>query len=88
MKWRVTVKKKVTKALSKMDVRDSTKILKFIHETLSTLENPRQSGKSLNGNLTGYWRYRVGDFRLVCEIHDDELMIVAVDIGHRREIYR
>ncbi|MEY0834529.1 type II toxin-antitoxin system RelE/ParE family toxin, partial [Providencia alcalifaciens] len=48
---------------------------------------PRQSGKSLKGELGEFWRYRVGDYRILCEIRDDELVILATTIGHRKEIY-
>lgn len=51
------------------------------------LENPRDAGKALTGNLRTYWRYRVGDYRVVCEIRDNDLVIVAVIIGHRSEVY-
>lgn len=52
-----------------------------------SLEDPRDAGKALTGNLRTYWRYRVGDYRVICEIRDTELVIVAVEIGHRREVY-
>ncbi|MDV0824807.1 type II toxin-antitoxin system RelE family toxin [Klebsiella quasipneumoniae] len=51
------------------------------------LEDPRDAGKALTGNLRTYWRYRVGDYRVICEIRDAELVIVAVEIGHRSEVY-
>jgi mRNA interferase RelE/StbE len=51
-------------------------------------ENPRMLGKALAGSLDRYWAYRVGDYRLVCEIHDDVLSVLVVDLGNRREIYR
>ncbi|EHI50135.1 type II toxin-antitoxin system RelE family toxin [Aeromonas salmonicida] len=51
------------------------------------LENPRDAGKALTGNLRTYWRYRVGDYRVVCDIRDNDLVIVAVIIGHRSEVY-
>ena len=61
-------------------------IQKFILK-LQTLENPRERRKALVGNLIGFWRYRVGDYRLLCRIVDQELIISVVEIGHRREIY-
>ena len=52
------------------------------------LDDPRQRGKRLTANLTGYWRYRIGDWRVVAEIRDEELVIVAIGLAHRSEIYR
>ncbi len=57
-------------------------------EDVCELDDPRQRGKALTANLTGYWRYRVGDWRVVVEIRDEELVIVAIGLGHRSEIYR
>lgn len=50
-------------------------------------DNPRLHGKALTGDLKGLWRYRIGDYRLLADINDFELVIIAIDIGHRREIY-
>jgi len=52
------------------------------------LDDPRQRGKGLTANLTGYWRYRIGDWRVLAEIRDEELEIVAIELGNRSEIYR
>ncbi|MEQ5521145.1 type II toxin-antitoxin system RelE family toxin [Providencia rettgeri] len=54
---------------------------------IAILDDPRQSGKSLKGELGEFWRYRVGDYRILCEIKDDELIILAATIGHRKEVY-
>lgn len=51
-------------------------------------DNPRLTGKALQGKLSGLWRYRVGDFRLLCRIEDNELIILVIEIGHRKEIYK
>ena len=51
-------------------------------------EHPTQRGKALTANLTGLWRYRVGDYRLICDIQDGELVVLVLQIGHRREVYR
>jgi mRNA interferase RelE/StbE len=60
----------------------------FLENTLLNLDNPRHLGKALQGNLQGYWRYRVGDYRILCEIIDSQMIIYTIEIGHRREIYR
>lgn len=74
------------KTLKKLDGSVQKQILKYVHE-VSELKNPRDRGKGLSSNLAGLWRYRVGDWRLICEIKDDKLLISVLRIGHRSEIY-
>lgn len=74
------------KTLKKVDGSIRTQIVKYAHE-LEALEDPRTRGKGLSSNLAGLWRYRVGDWRLICEIKDNELIISVVRIGHRSEVY-
>lgn len=74
------------KQLKKIDKPVSMKILNYMDD-VAELENPRSRGKMLVGNLLGFWRYRVGDYRILCKIRDQELIISVVEIGHRREIY-
>lgn len=57
-------------------------------DAVCELEDPRQKGKGLTGDLAGYWRYRVGDWRVIVQIRDEELVVIAIGIGHRSEIYR
>ena len=73
--------------LKKMDRPVQIMIVKWIRKHLLDCEDPRVTGKALTANLKGYWRYRIGDYRLIAEIRDDELLIIAVDIGHRRAVY-
>lgn len=77
---------KTKKQFLKLDKPVQQQIKKFISR-LETMNDPRSSGKMLVGNLIGFWRYRVGDYRLLCKIIDNELIIVVVEIGHRKEIY-
>lgn len=74
------------KQFLKLDKPIQQQIQKFILK-LQTLENPRERGKALVGNLAGFWRYRVGDYRLLCRIIDNELVITVVEVGHRKEVY-
>lgn len=74
------------KQFLKLDKPIQQQIQKFILK-LQTLENPRERGKALVGNLAGFWRYRVGDHRLLCRIIDNELVITVVEVGHRKEVY-
>lgn len=74
------------KQFLRLDGAVQKQIKKFVLK-LEKLEDPRTEGKALVGNLIGFWRYRVGDYRLLCRIRDQELVIVVVEIGHRREVY-
>ena len=57
-------------------------------DEIAKLEDPRSRGKALTGNLAGVWRYRVGDYRILCDINDGRLVILVVDVAHRREVYK
>ncbi|MCM1322549.1 MAG: type II toxin-antitoxin system RelE/ParE family toxin [Treponema brennaborense] len=74
------------KQLSKLDKSVQKKIKTYLNQ-VAELENPKSRGKALIGNLAGLWRYRVGDYRILCRIKDAELIITVVEVGHRREIY-
>ncbi len=74
------------KQFSKLDKPIQRKILAYMDE-VAALENPRSRGKILIGNLVGFWRYRVGDYRVLCKIQDDTLIITVVGVGHRKKIY-
>lgn len=83
---RVVFTDKAEKQFLKLDKPVQQQIQKFILK-LQTLENPRERGKALVGNLIGFWRYRVGDYRILCRIIDQELVITVVEVGHRKEVY-
>ena len=82
----VVFNKKAEKQLEKLDNTTQKRIKQFIIE-LENLENPRSKGKALMGNFAGFWRYRVGDYRIICDIVDKELIIYAIDVAHRSEVY-
>ena len=73
--------------LKKMDKRDASLILGWIRKNIENCENPRVHGKGLIANRSGQWRYRVGDYRIIAEIQDNKVLILVLNIGHRREIY-
>lgn len=75
------------KEFSKLDKPIQKQIKKYMCE-VSKLENPRSRGKALVGNFVGLWRYRIGDYRLICEIKDDKIIITVLHIAHRKEVYR
>ena len=88
MMYHVKFSKIATKFFSKLDHFTQKMIYGWIIENLEGCENPRLFGKPLKGNLNGYWRYRIGDYRLISQINDEEIIITVVEIGHRRDIYK
>ena len=76
------------KALRKLDPGIRAMVLRWIDKNLQGCSDPRAHGKALTGNLSGLWRYRVGDFRLIAEIKDDRLVILMLEVGHRSKIYQ
>ena len=88
MSFSVRYDEKALKQLKKMDRIVQRLIVNWIEKNLIDTENPRLHGKGLSGDKSGYWRYRVGDYRVIADIRDEEIIIVIVEIGHRREIYR
>lgn len=88
MRYKVKLSAKVQKQLRKLDKGIAALIVRYLYKNIDNTENPREKGKALVGNHAGQWRYRVGDYRVICEIIDDELVVMAVTLGHRREIYK
>lgn len=86
MTWKVRITARAEKSLKSISYLAKQRIEKFIDQ-LESVENPRATGKSLQGEFKGLWRYRVGDYRLVCDIQDSELTILVIHIGHRKDIY-
>lgn len=87
MKYRVEVTPRFEKEFRKLDRYTQRMIKGWIDKNLMDCTNPRQHGKGLTANRSGQWRYRIGDYRMICEIKDDKLVILALTVGHRREIY-
>lgn len=88
MIYRLEIGENVAKKLDKLGVNASRIILKWVKKNILETDNPRLHGKALTGDLKGLWRYRIGDYRLLVDIDDFELVIIAIDIGHRKEIYK
>ena len=76
------------KEFRKLDKNVQKRIRSWIIENLVNIEDPRSLGKGLVANRSGQWRYRIGDYRLICLIKDQELIILALSVGHRRNIYK
>lgn len=88
MMYEIKTTARFDKEFKKLD-RYTQKIIKaWITKNLINTFNPREHGKSLTANLNGLWRYRIGDYRIICDIRDNELVILALNIGHRSEIYK
>ena len=87
MVWRVEFLATAKRELKKLDKRWQLAILDYLEDEIAGLENPRNRGKALVGDKQGLWRYRVADYRVICEIRDTELVIIAVTIGHRKNVY-
>lgn len=88
MNWQISFKGKVEKKLEKLDKSARRQIIKYFDKITESNENPKSFGRPLLENKKGLWRYRVGDYRIICDIHDNELIILVIDIGHRSEIYK
>lgn len=87
MIYEISTTEKFDKAFKKLD-RQTQRIIKaWIEKNLINCENPRIHGKALTANRSGQWRYRVGDYRILAEIHDNKLVLILIDVGHRKDIY-
>jgi mRNA interferase RelE/StbE len=88
MAWRVELTQTADRQLHELDAQHSKRILKFV-QRLVKLDNPRSIGEALHRPRLGeFWKYRVGDYRLICKIEYDRLLVYIVRIGNRKEIYR
>lgn len=87
MSWKVETTSRFDKEFKKLD-RYTQRIIKgWIVKNLVGTDNPRAKGKGLTANRSGQWRYRIGDYRLICQIQDDTLVILALSVGHRSIVY-
>lgn len=87
--WIINYTESALRQLKKLDRPTALRILDYMNERVALVDDPRILGKSLVGpKLGAYWRYRVGDVRIICNIQDGELCVLVVEIGHRKEVYR
>ncbi|MDO9080520.1 MAG: type II toxin-antitoxin system RelE/ParE family toxin, partial [Desulfuromonadales bacterium] len=87
MAWTVEVSDFAERQLGKLDPPVQKRLLDWLDDRIDGCKNPRHFGEPLKGNLAGLWRYRVGDYRIICEIQDGKLVVLALAVGHRREVY-
>ena len=88
MAWRIEIARTATKQITKLDHQAQKSILNFMRERLAPADNPRQWGRALQGERRGLWRYRVGDYRLTCDIQDENITILVLELGHWKDVYR
>jgi mRNA interferase RelE/StbE len=85
--WTVNYTDTARGQLSKLDKQTARRILDYMDKRVSGQDNPRSSGKALTGPLGGLWRFRVGDYRIICDIQDGAVVILVLKIGHRSKVY-
>ncbi|XTI73786.1 type II toxin-antitoxin system RelE family toxin (plasmid) [Acidithiobacillus sp. AC3] len=88
MVWRIEYAESVQKDVRKLDAQERKRIRDYIEAKVALLDDPRSVGKPLSGSLSGLWRYRVGNYRIIASIEDLDVRILVVKIAHRKEVYR
>ena len=89
MAWIINYTESALRQLKKLDKSIAFRVVDYMDERVATLDDPRMLGKSLVGpKLGAYWRYRVGDIRVICNLQDGEMCVLVIEIGNRREVYR
>ena len=86
MAWTIEYSAKAVKELKKIDKKAASTIIDYLND-IAQQEDPRSKGKALKGDKRQFWRYRVGNYRILCSIEDEELVILATHLGHRKEVY-
>ena len=89
MAWTIKFAQSAVRQLKKLDRPTAVKVLDYLDERVAFLEDPRLVGKKLSGPRLGtYWRYRIGDVRVICDVQDSQLIVLVLELGHRKEVYR
>ena len=88
MAWKIELSSMARKQLHALDRPVQKKIVDYLAERIEGCKNPRHFGEALSADRAGLWRYRVGDYRIICEIQDDKVIVLVLTIGHRREVYK
>jgi mRNA interferase RelE/StbE len=89
MAWRIEYATAAEKEISKLDNQVAQRIIKFMGQRVAKLSDPRSIGEALTGSTLGnYWKYRVGDYRIIADIQDAKICVQVVRVGNRREVYR
>lgn len=85
--WQIIYDDTAKKQLSKLDKKAQADILRYMRERIATHEDPRRFGKALHSDMKGLWRYRVHDYRIICKIEEGRLIVLVVNVDHRKDIY-
>lgn len=88
MTWQIKFTQTAAKQFSKLDKPIKQRVMGFLENRLANMENPKQIGKALQGTLSEYWAYRVGNYRILAKLQDQQLLVLIVEIGHRKEVYK
>jgi len=86
--WKIELTEQAVKQLKKMGPSEAKRITQYLRKRIEPLEDPRILGKALKGDLSTLWRYSVGDYRLICELKENELIVLVVRVGHRKGVYQ
>lgn len=87
MKYKIIFTERAKKQLKKLDKHISALIIGWLEKNIEGCENPKIHGKGLIENSFGEWRYRIGNYRIICEIQEEKVIVLVLDIGHRKNIY-
>lgn len=85
--WRIEYDEQAARELAKLDRQAAKRIKKYLDERIATNDDPRRFGEALMENLAGLWKYRIGDFRVIAEIQEHQVVVLIVRIGHRSKVY-
>jgi mRNA interferase RelE/StbE len=85
--YKLRYSKNIPKQLKKIDQKAAELIQKWLYKHINNCENPRNFGKALSHNLKDFWRYRIGNYRVIAKIEDEELIVLCIKVGHRRNVY-
>ena len=88
MPWKVEFEREAEKELNRIDRQHAKRILRYMFERIAKPDDPRRFGEALKQNLSGFWKYRVGNYRIICDIQDETVTVLVVRVGHRRKVYK
>jgi len=86
--WTVEISDVAERQLRKLDEPVQERILNWLSDRIEACKNPRHFGEPLKGDRAGFWRYRIGDYRVLCDIQDENVLVLVLTIGHRRQVYK
>ena len=88
MLWKVEFEREAEKELNRIDRQQAKRILRYLFERIASHDDPRRFGEVLKQNLSGFWKYRVGNYRIICDIQEEIVTVLVLRVGHRRKIYK